>query len=638
MRRHLAVLFLFAVLAVAWTWPLVLHLEDALAGGPGDNFSFAWNLWWMRQFLETPGLDYFHSTYLFHPFGVNIADHPHTGLPALIGATLLRAWSPVGAQNLLLIGYVFANMAAMYALAWDITRHRIGSVIGAVLFGLSPYVSVHLLGHFDLVAVWPLPLYALFLRRAIDRGSLGWSVAAGATLAVTAYVVYYYVVYLVFFTPIYVAAAARLLSVSRSPTPLSPAARRIALAGVIVAIVSAIGAIVVVVSGGGAWSVGSISISSRTPQNLLSVMWIGIGVCALAAVQPVFRLRNLAEARPSAWLLVRIAGTFLILVTPLWWQAAIMISKGEYVSQAYQWRSAPRGVDVLAPMLGHPLHPVFGSISEPAYARLGLDYIEGIGWFGLVPLALLLVTWRATSVVPAMRPWLTAGIAFGVWALGPLLTVGGFDTGLRLPAILLRFVPVVANARIPGRAIVIVFMVVAVLLAMAISTARGRLRTPAVQWSLLVLILFEYWAAPIQLTMLDRPAVYTELAKAEPGAVCEVPFGVGDGLSPGVGSQERSALWYATLHRHPLVGGYIGRMPPNVVERYRAMPIVGTLLSLSSGQEPGSPLADVDVAASPCRYLVVHRAASSAALLSYIDSLSVKPIAKAGDDELYRLH
>ena len=39
----------------------------------------------------------------------------------------------------------------------------------------------------------------------------------------------------------------------------------------------------------------------------------------------------------------------------------------------------------------------------------------------------------------------------------------GFDTGLKLPAILLRYVPFVANARIPGRAMVAVFMALAVL-------------------------------------------------------------------------------------------------------------------------------------------------------------------------------
>ena len=55
----------------AWTWPLALHLHDAIPGDPGDNYSFVWNLWWMRHVLATPGLAYFHTTYLFYPFGTH---------------------------------------------------------------------------------------------------------------------------------------------------------------------------------------------------------------------------------------------------------------------------------------------------------------------------------------------------------------------------------------------------------------------------------------------------------------------------------------------------------------------------------------------------------------------------------------
>ena len=53
--------------------------------------------------------------------------------------------SIVTAQNLLLLGYVFANMACTYALVWDITRHRRAAILGGLIFGLSPYLASHLL-------------------------------------------------------------------------------------------------------------------------------------------------------------------------------------------------------------------------------------------------------------------------------------------------------------------------------------------------------------------------------------------------------------------------------------------------------------------------------------------------------------
>src|SRR4029079_9914724 len=155
-----------------------------------------------------------------------------------------------------------------------------------------------------------------------------------------------------------------------------------------------------------------------------------------------------------------------------------------------------------------------------------------------------------------LRVWRIIAIAFGLWALGPILTVGGFDTGLKLPAILLRYVPFVANARIPGRAMVGVFVALAVLASAALAAAPAWRRRAPMQWLLIAFVAFEFWDAPIPITSLDRPALYAALADALPGPVCEVPFGIGDGLSAGIGSQDRRALYYATVHTHPLVGGY----------------------------------------------------------------------------------
>ena len=48
------------------------------------------------------------------------------------------------------------------------------------------------------------------------------------------------------------------------------------------------------------------------------------------------------------------------------------------------------------------------------------------------------------------QQWVLVGSVFMLWALGPWLIAFGRQTPLLLPAILLRYVPVVANARIPG--------------------------------------------------------------------------------------------------------------------------------------------------------------------------------------------
>jgi hypothetical protein len=158
---------------------------------------------------------------------------------------------------------------------------------------------------------------------------------------------------------------------------------------------------------------------------------------------------------------------------------------------------------------------------------------------------------------------------------------------------------------------------------------------PALQWSLVALLAFDYLNAPIRLTRLDRPVVYQRLAAIDDGApMIEVPFGIGDGLSPGVGAQDRRILYYATIHGHPLVGGFIGRMPPGVAQAYESMPIVGNLLRLSSG---GTTVQDEDaVGVVPFRYLVLDTVAASPELTAYVHTaLDMDLLEQADGRELY---
>jgi hypothetical protein len=324
---------------------------------------------------------------------------------------------------------------------------------------------------------------------------------------------------------------------------------------------------------------------------------------------------------------------FAAATAPLTRAALELQRQGGYSSQTYFWRSSPGGVDLVTPFLGNPFHPLMGKWSSRAYAWAGADRIEGIAWLGVVPL-LLLVGFRGPPEDRAEWRiwWAVLGVSV-LWAVGPILTVAGFDTGLRLPQMLARFLPVVANARIPGRAMVLVYLAMGVLVAQRLAQTHGW-RRPAARWILPALLVADYLNAPIPLSRLDQPIAYERLAAIQDsGAVCEVPFGIGDGLG-GVGSQDRHPLYYATLHGHPLVGGFIGRFPPAYSERYARMPLVGNLLHLSAGE----PLTEEPAGPPPCRYLVVHRDRAPAAVVEYVRSaLALQRL--DGDDhvDLYRI-
>jgi hypothetical protein len=639
---HLAPALLFATLAVVWTWPLVRHLASAVPGDPGDNYSFLWNLWWMRYTRSTPGLEFFRTTFLFHPFGASIANHTHTALPALIGATVLRGQSLVAAQNIIVLAHVLANMASMYWLAWTITRHRRAATLAAVIFGLSPYFSVHLLGHFDLIAGWVLPTFACLFHLAIRRRSTIAGIGAGIVLAAAAYTAYYYVVYLVLFAMTYVLAVTSWIRVSWSRRVTTNRIFVIRAALMTTAAAGSTLALWIAVTGGATADIGGLALSLRQPQSPLSLMWlslIGAALCTWKARIIIDRNVSPVDAgvRACGWILA----VFAVAVAPLIVEAARLVRRGEYVTPKYFWRSAPRGIDLLGPLLGHPRHPFMRGLSQRAYRATRVDYIETVAWIGIVPA--LLVCWPRKRVSPAeawdRRAWKIVAAVFTLWAVGPFLTVGGFDVGLWLPESLARYIPFVANAREPGRAMIGVYMALAMLIAIRITGSEGRLRSAARQWMLVAAVIVEFFDAPIPLTGLDDPPAYRALAAAPPGGVCEVPFGIGDGLGAGAGSQDRRVLFYATIHGHPLAGGYLSRMPADAEQRYETLPLTGTLLRLSRREDERhvEPRPEVRNGTAPCRYLVVNRLTAPASLQAYVASLPLERLASDAGRDVYRL-
>ena len=630
---HAPAILFFACLAIVWTWPLALHVRDHIPGNPGDNYSFLWNLWWMRKALAAPELGFFHSNYLFSPFGVDLINHPHTALQGYLSATVLGSLSVIEAENLYIIVSVFLNMTCAYALAYDVTRCRRSALLAGVAFGGSPYIAAHLLGHFDLLTAWVLPLFGLFLRRAVHNGSIVPAIGAGVCVAIAAYAAYYHVVFLALFGATYVLASWNVVGLRREPRlqrQLLFTARLliVALMALVVVLI-----VTIAVSGGGSVALGGREISVTGTRNPLLVLWLLVLAWWLTKVRVAVRIRRPATEvfwRGTQALMITVA-VFVVLCLPLVMQAFRLTTSGRYVTQTYFWRSAPRGVDAMAPLLGNPFHPWYGEAASAVYAKLGLDRIEAVGWLGIVPVVVLLMAWGRWSDGDEARRWKAVCGVFALWALGPFLTIAGVDAGLPLPQALARFVPLVDNARMPGRAMVCVYLALGILMALRLAALRRGL---AFTLALLLALIIDFLPAPIPLTALDRPAIYEQLASInDVGAVIEVPFGIGDGLTVGQGRQERRLLYHATIHNHPIVGGYIGRMPPNVAQAYEAMPVVGNLLRLSNGEDA---VEEQGVLALPFRYLVLDTTAASPALVDYVKTaLDMDLITKSDGRELY---
>src|SRR5262249_43198756 len=240
--------------------------------------------------------------------------------------------------------------------------------------------------------------------------------AAGLTLAATAYIAYYHVVYQCFFAVAYALAWSDAVRAHRAISAPSPSARYAAAALVAIACVAACAAAAIAITGGTTIMIAGVELSATTPQNAMTAMWVCIAGALVARWRPRVALNRAADWRRLAAVAWRIVAVFLAGALPLVLEAARLGARGEYVSQQYGWRSVPPGIALISPLLGSPVHPLLGSLSRSAYTALGDNFIETVGWMGVVPL-LLAAGFKSHTA----RAWRIVAAAFFVWALGPFL-------------------------------------------------------------------------------------------------------------------------------------------------------------------------------------------------------------------------
>jgi hypothetical protein len=642
-RRHLAAAVGFTLLAVVWSYPLALHLSTHMPGALGDNEQFLWDFWWMRTALRS-GADFFQTPYLFAPVGADLTLHTHTALAAFVGATLLGRLPVVMALNLTILAALSLNGFCGYLLAYRIARDRGAAVLAGIIFGTSPYIAAHLNGHFDLIMPWTIALFALTVPDAV-RGSMKWAILSGAVLALTAYVSYYYVVYEIGLALCLVVQSAWQWSFALRAT--APYPRWISVLVVIAILLDMAVLVLVVATGGFAAQMGPLRISMRDPFNPLEIFWLLLALAVWMHFRPRLSARWPGEwsVGRSAAALAAIFGTFLILAAPVVWHGVRVLVNGDYVTQTYYWRSAPVGIDLLTLLAGDPFHGVWGEGVRHLYERMGIDVIESCAWLGIVPLVLAVRAVRRRWAHPSVRRWAVVGAVFFVWAVGSLVHAAGRNTGMIGPEFLLRYVPLAANARMPGRAMVVVYLAIAMLAAMGAADWRRGVRRPDLAMSVVAVLAFaDFLVAPFPLAAVDCPAIYQTLRdRPERGTLAELPLGLGDGFGP-VSPIDPWMLACQMIHERPMLGGVISRLPRNVLVGYNADPLIAAWLRLSGaradatreGPLPNRQQAAERLEADGIAFLILHRGAASPELREYIERvLPVTPVAEDGDRVLY---
>ena len=188
-----------------------------------------------------------------------------------------------------------------------------------------------------------------------------------------------------------------------------------------------------------------------------------------------------------------------------------------------------------------------------------------------------------------MREWIFAGAVFLIWSFGPWLLVFGRQTPLMLPGIAMRFVPILANARIPGSAMVVVYLAAAILAATGATWLATRSRRRYwLGWCLVLLVAIECApAAPVDVPPPRAGALRAarQTGRPEPCASCHSAFATGLAKR---GSSIRTCSSRRRSTNARSSAGFVARLSPDIARGYQTTPVLGSLLRLSAG----GPIAD----------------------------------------------
>lgn len=578
----------YVFLALAFTWPLVLHLDTHLTGPVGgDTGVYVWNQWVFRHEVLNERLPLFTQEIFSLTRPANLSLHNYTIFQDLLALPLAGPLGVVTTFNVVYLLMVVITGYAAFRLAFHLTRRPFESWLAGALFSWSPYLVTRGMGHFSLVAAAPLPVFALLLIDCEARASVRNAVALGATVCWAATTDPYYAVYCIMLGCVFVASQA--IRIARDPS------RRCAVPRALDVLLACLAgfAISLVMSGGWQISILGRRVSTHglyTPMLLLTL------VAVLRAVWP-YRRAALSIDRGTIIRFARAAAVAIpvsmVMLSPVLYALGVRIRDAGFESTRVWWRSSPPGVDAVSFFLPNPNHPLAPEAIRAWLTPRPDQYLENVASLPLVALIVIAaaigVRWRPSRI------WIAVTAAFGLLALGPFVHVAGFNTHIPGPWAFARYLPIVRLARTPARMSIVVMLGVSMLFAAALSHLGDRWprRRRLVLSAVAMAVLFELFPVPRPLYSASVPAFYARVAlDPRDVRVLELPVGVRDGTSS-VGDFTARSQFFQTVHGKPLVGGYLSRVPRKRIAEVRQDPLLDALITLSEGgtvdraREPG---------------------------------------------------
>ena len=201
--KHVSVVFIFSVLTVILTFPVILNLSESAGGECGDKCHMMWRIWW-TDFSFKNGLDFQHSNYIFYPNGIDIGGNL-AYFTTFIGFLLVQFLDYVTVWNILWFsGFIFGGYGC-YLLANNFNKNYFSSIIAGIIFTFTTYHMAHSITHIGLSMIVWLPIFVLFLFKLLEKQSKNYSIVGGIIFFLVSLTHLYYSVFITMFSIVFFA-------------------------------------------------------------------------------------------------------------------------------------------------------------------------------------------------------------------------------------------------------------------------------------------------------------------------------------------------------------------------------------------------------------------------------------------------
>jgi hypothetical protein len=501
LRNHLLPLLAYLAVAIVYTWPLVTRFASETPGALLiDRDQMLWDFWWFRYSLLELHQSPFHTALVYWPDyqspDVQLWFQALQPLNAAAAFVLQPLIGLVPAYNVIvLFAFALAGYGA-YLLVSYVSGNRWAGFVGGLAFACFPFHLDMLKGQLHIFSLEFIPFYVYALLRLRDAVEASASLRSGAVvrwlLAAIGFLI------LITLVDWYNLLFALMLTATLLLAYLWWARRK-------------------------GWG------------------WLGRQVAAVATVG-------------VAW---------VIICSPLLIPSFRLLSDKNVWIQLPEQQRILNSSDALALLTPMPINTIGGPIADAVLGNFPsnnpqcsgrldqcLQRRSFLGYAALTLAAIGVVGyWRRRS-----RYWLATALVFVILALGPVLQIATWNTGLPLPFALLSKLPGMDITRAPDRFLVPASVAYSVLVGLGVAwLLQGSQWQRWLAAGLSLLLALEFLVIPYPTAPVNAPTFFSDLGRDQANyALFELPL-TGHFTADSLRSR------YQIFHHKAINGGYLAR-------------------------------------------------------------------------------